>query len=406
MKRESLKTLAFLGVAAALVAAAVWVEPEARKSAIFSDQGEALFPALKDPLAVRAIEVVDYDEEEAVARPFKVEMRKNRWVLSSHNDYPAEARDRLAKTAGAFVDLKKDITVSDRIEDHGRYGVIDPLDAKVASLAGRGKRVTLRNSHNEVLADFILGHSLKERAGYRYLRLSGQKRTYAVKADADPSARFEDWVESNLLRLSSADLKRITVNTYQVQEQIGRLTNVERTVLIRDKDNWSVEGGGNVNAGVVRIMVSVLGGLRVVGARPKPASLAEALKNRQPLQMSLETVMSLRQRGFFISPDGRLLANEGELLVETNNGVTYALRFGEISGAGEGKPAPAKEGTPKTAAAENRYLFVSASARRDGASEQAGQTARNLDAKFADWYYIISGADFAKLRVRRQDLIR
>jgi hypothetical protein len=53
MKRETLTTLAFIVVAAALVAAANWVEPEARKSAIFSDQGEALFPAFRDPLLVQ-----------------------------------------------------------------------------------------------------------------------------------------------------------------------------------------------------------------------------------------------------------------------------------------------------------------------------------------------------------------
>ena len=54
--------------------------------------------------------------------------------------------DRLVKTAAALMDVKKDQVRSDSPLDHARYGVIDPLDQKVAGLAGRGKRVTLRDA--------------------------------------------------------------------------------------------------------------------------------------------------------------------------------------------------------------------------------------------------------------------
>ena len=40
-------------------------------------------------------------------------------------------------------------------------GVIDPLDAKTTTLQGRGKRVTLRDSSEKVLADFIIGNEIK-----------------------------------------------------------------------------------------------------------------------------------------------------------------------------------------------------------------------------------------------------
>lgn len=389
MRREFIKTSAFVLVAVAVVAAAAWINPEASKPAIFSDQGEPLFPAFRDVLAVKAIEVVDYNESDATAKPLKVEFRKGRWVISSHNDYPAEAKDMLAKTAAGFVDLKKDIVVSDRVEDHARLGVIDPLDQKVATLQGRGKRVTLRNAENEVLIDLIEGKPVKERAGYRYIRLPGQKRTYAVKTDADPSARFEDWVEADLLRLSAGDIRRITINSYSIDENLGRLTNVDRVVLTREGDNWTVEGGGKANRGKVQSIIAALDNLRVVGARPKPEQLAQALKSRMPLQMTLETVMSLRQRGFFISPDGRLLSNAGEMSVETAAGLIYSLRFGEV-----------------VTGASDRYLLVTLNPRQGSPpSEAADRTAKSLESKFADWYYIISSSDFEKLRVKRQDLI-
>ncbi len=396
---ERVKTVGFLAAAAVLAALAAYVEPEAARPAIFSDQGEVFFEKLRDVMAVRAIEVVDYDEADAVARPLKVEMRKGRWVLSSHNDYPAEARDRMAKTAAELVDLKKDIVVSDRIEEHARYGVIDPLDAKNASLTGRGKRLTLRGAQGDVLAEMVLGQPVKERAGYRYARLPGQKRTYAVKTAADPSARFEDWVESNVLRIAAGDVTRMVLNSYSIDEQMGRLSNVVRIVMTRgEKDEWRAEPPGRPSKAEMQQMVATLAALRVTGARPKPAELARQLKTKQ-LQMTLETVMSLRQRGFFISPDGRLLANEGELTVETSRGVVYSLRFGELV-SGSTEKAEAKAGAK---AGEDRYLFVTVGFNPKGAAdpEAAQKLAASLDERFADWYYVISGPDFAKLSLKK-----
>jgi hypothetical protein len=387
VKSQVIKTGVFVLGAVGLTVAAAWINPAGRRAEIFNDQGEPLFPKLRDVLAVKAIEVVDYDEAEAVARPFKVEMRRNRWIISSHYDYPAEARDRLAKTVAALVDLKKDLAVSDRVEDHAQYGVIDPLDQKVASLAGRGKRITLRDGYGDTLAEMVLGHAIKERAGYRYVRLPGQKRTYAVKTEADPSARFEDWVESDLLRISASQIRKITVNSYTINEQLGRIANAQRTVLVRDGSDWKAEGEQKPDRGKIQALVSTVDNLRIAGVRPKPAPLAAQLKSKEGLALTLEAVMSLRQRGFFITPDGRLLSNEGEVSLETDSGLSYTLRFGEIvTGAGE----PAAKRQPKSG--ENRYLFVTVA----GSDPRAPE----ISARFADWYYVISGTDFAKLRLQ------
>ena len=45
-----------------------------------------------------------------------------------------------------------------------------------------------------------------------------------------------------------------------------------------------------------------------------------------------ETAVSLRQKGYFLSPEGRLFAAEGDMSVETANGVVYTLRFGDVAG--------------------------------------------------------------------------
>ena len=397
MKNERAVTALFVGIAVILAAAAHWIEPEARTPEIFSDQGEPLFPEFRDVLAVKAIEVVDYDEEQAVAQPLKVEFRRSQWVLPSHHDYPAEAGDRLAKTAAALLDLKKDLVVSDRIEDHAAHGVIDPLDMNVASLAGRGKRVTLRDEQGRVLADIVLGKPDPEREGYRYLRVPGQKRTYSVKTSADPSADFQDWIEGNLLRLAASEIRRIVINRYSIDEGFGRLGNMERTTLTREGNEWKSEGPRQVGRASMQAIVAALASIRVAGARPKPKPLAEQLRADQPLEMSLETVMSLRQRGYFITPDGRLLAKEGEVFVETAQGLLYTLRFGEIVTG----TAAATDSDKAKSAEQDRYLFVTVSfdpKRGDGAASE--RLARTLKQKFADWYYIISGKDFSRLRLQ------
>lgn len=371
---ELARTGLFVAAAGALVTAAAWIHPESARSEIFSDTGEAFFPAFRSVDAVKAIEVVDYDEAEAVARPLKVEFRKGRWLLTSHSDYPAEARDHLARTSSSLLDLKKDAPVTDRVEDHSRYGVIDPLDAKNPSLQGRGKRVTLRDSGGALLAELVMGLPVKEKAGYRYVRLPGLKRVYSVKTDADPSAQFADWVEANLLRVNPADVTKLTLNSYQIDEQFGRLMNLQRTAYERGQPSWTPQA---------QSIAGGLASLRVIGARPKPKELAEQLRTGQ-LALTLETVMSLRQRGFFIAPTGQLLSNEGELIAETNKGLVYTVRFGEL--ATDSTAAGGKQG-------ENRYIFITSSSR----NPESADITKSLTAKFSDWYYVISGNDFNRL---------
>ena len=103
------------------------------------------------------------------------------WVIPSHYNYPADAKDRLSKTSAALMDLTRDTVRSDSTDAQEEMGVIDPLDAKVTTLQGRGKRITLRDASEKVLADIIIGNEIKgterkDGGGMRYVRVPGQKR--------------------------------------------------------------------------------------------------------------------------------------------------------------------------------------------------------------------------------------
>lgn len=407
---ELTKTLFFVLGAVVLAAAAVIVDPGAYTPAVFDDQGEVFFADFSDPQAPKTIEVIDYDQTTATATPLKIEFTDNKWVIPSHHNYPADAEQRLAQTAAALIELRKDRIVSDRMEDHAEYSVVDPLDENTTSLAGRGKRVTLRDGEDNVLADFIVGDEVNDKPGYRYMRVPGQKRTYEVKTEADISAKFEDWIETDLLKATTADLRRIVINRYSINERLGRIENRQTVTLSHNDDAWKM-GSRTPNADVMSDLTAALDKLTIVDVQPKPEGLTAELKTRAGIKPTMENFRSLQGKGFFLNPyTGQLLANEGEITVDSKNGLQYTLRFGEIAAGGSGRES--LEEQAENDAGERRYVFLTVAysadrvKRYEGEAEQGEQLHEELRNRFAEWYYVISGADFAKLRPSRADLQR
>ena len=398
---ETLKTACFLGGAVVLAIAAGVVQPEHHAAAVFSDEGQAFYPDFKDAQAVKAIEVVDYDETTATTRPLKVEFRNKRWLIASNNDYPIDVGDRLVKTSAALMDLHKDQVKSDRPQDEGKFGVIDPLDQNDPSLTGRGKRVTLRDAQKNVLADYILGKAVEGKAGWRYVRVPGQKRTYAVKTDADPSAKFADWVNAGLLRMPSANIRKVTIAAYSVDESSGTLDQGETITLTQDGGKWSSAGGAVVDS-AAKAMAATLDGLKITGARAKPREMAEDLRSGQ-MRLSMETAEALHQFGFLLAQSGRIFAADGEMTVEMSNGVAYQIGFGDVQSTAD---------AAKAAGGGDRYIFVTTTWNADRAAAYGDKTdvgqkvSSDLNARFADWFYVIGNGDFQKLRLTKKDLLR
>jgi hypothetical protein len=438
---EWIKT-ALLLVAAAAAAALVrgWT-PAPPNAQEFSDQGERFFPAFNDPLKAVSLEVVEYDEQQAVARPFKVHFKDGRWSIPSHYDYPADAKDRLKNTAASLIDLKKDAVRSDLVEEHEALGVVDPMDDQATTLKGRGKRVTIRDAQGGVLADFIVGQA-SGREGMRYVRVPDKKRTYAARMDQEVSAKFSDWIETDLLQLDRWEIRKVVIDSYSVDERRGTIENRQQIVLDKgDSWEWKMEGmeaGKEVNSEKVGGMTEALDELKIVDVRPKPQGLTQDLKTEGGIQMSQEKLLSLQSKGFFMTRDGTLVSNEGELGVHMKEGVVYTLRFGEVlvgegGSEGEGEAGAGKKG-------EHRYLFVTvafdpaltpepeyataaegaAEEERKNIEEENGKKksewtskvdevkkkVEKLTERFAQWYYVIPAETYQKLRLTRDDLIQ
>src|SRR5208337_4824845 len=381
---ELSKTLAFSAVALVLCGAAfVSTRDRSVRDEAFNDQGQPFFSDFKDPLACTDLEVVDFDPSTATASRFQVKFEDGKWVIPSHYRYPADARDRLSKTAAAVMDLAKDTVRSDRAEDQEEMGVIDPLDTKTTTLKGRGKRITLRDSSEKVLADFIIGNEVKDKTGQLYVRVPGQKRTYGVKVKAEPSTRFADWIETNLLKLEASHIRKIEFDNYKVNleqgYQRGEVLDIDR----KDASAaWSMAGlsaDQDLDSDKLRTLTDALADLKIVGVRTKPAGLTRDLKqsDKEGIKLTATTVASLQSKGFYMTKDGQLLSNQGDVLVYTDEGVVYTLRFGEVFfGAGneltagspddaekkgEDKPTDPKDkdkAKKKEGTTENRFLMV------------------------------------------------
>ena len=380
MNREMQKTLVFVAAALLLTGAAFLTRPDRSiRPEAFNDQGQKFFDDF-DPNLCNTLEVIDYDTATAQVKPFKVTNRDGKWVIPSHYDYPADAKQRLVDTATGVIGLTKDRISSDRVEDHEVFGVLDPLDAKTTSLTGIGKRITLKQDE-KVLADFVIGKEVKDHPDQRYVRMPGQKRTYAVNVKVDLSTRFADWIETNLLKLTTSAVRKVIIDHKGVDPAARRIVPGDVITLERKDGSspWTIDGeipaGKEANAETLTALTNALGDLKIAGIRPKPDGLmADLLEGKNEFKrMDQQSALSMVAKGFYPTKDG-LYSNKGEVTVITDEGVAYSLRYGEVifaTGdeftAGKGKdPVEKKDekAEPKDAGkgaegtSEGRYLLV------------------------------------------------
>ncbi|MEM8963066.1 MAG: DUF4340 domain-containing protein [Acidobacteriota bacterium] len=435
------KTIVFVVGALALALIAWVTAPTPRTPEALTNLGEPFFPDFDDPNQATSLEVIEFDETTATARPFKVENNGGLWTIPSHFDYPADGEEQLATTAAGVIGIERGEFRSNNVADHEALGVIDPLDENATNLQGRGKRVTLKQGET-VLADFIIGNQPADSPGYRFVRIPGQKRVYSAKMDIEVSTRFEDWIEKDLLQVSRNEIAEVVIDDYSIDETTGVLQERDRLTLLNADGTWSLDGmpeGRELDTAKQNDLLGALEDLRIVDVRPKPAGLTATLSRTEAGSITQTDVLSLQTKGFYFTRDGGLVSNEGEVRVATESGIQYILRFGEI--VSEALGTSQEDGVDS---GENRYLFITADfdptrtpapdqptdrafeskaeaewtdADRENSrladayqtwEDQANETREKADllnTRFAGWYYVIPAEAFDKLRVTRGELI-
>lgn len=486
---ESNKTLLFvLGAVCAIGAA--WVSKPTKIGLAPDVIGQPLFAEFEDPDQAKQMEVVEFDEDLGDSSSFKVAQKNGAWVIPSHNDYPADAEENLAKAATMFVGLEVINVVSDERKDHVTYGVVRPERDKVSlGDEGVGKLITMKDDQGRRLAELIIGKEVQGQEGQRYVRAGDVDQVYTVQIDPNAmSTKFEDWIEQDVLQLNGMDISAMTIRDYSTSPSLtdrGIALNdqqrLEMTVSWnRDDFIWELDellelrgdslaptqllASEELDKEVLDGMKNALDDLQIVDVERKPSGLGAGLRAEESFWDDDEGIRSLFGHGFYPvqMPDGemKLRSSDGEVQVQTQTGVEYLFRFGQMAGVeqeadqskinrfvmitasldesafekpelelpeetqasdeqgdetGEaGEPAEADENGEGEEAETNAEDDARAAAlkqyeqRMDEYNEQIAQAeerVRELNYRFSDWYYVISEDEYKKIHLRRSDIV-
>lgn len=386
------RTLFFVVAAVLSAGVAGYTHWSSRPKAVDWSQGigEEFFPEFTDPNSATSLSVAVFDKKAAKTGTFSVKYEAGKWQIPSHNDYPADGKDRLKSTAASVIGITRGTLAGRNKEAHKEHNLVDPLDEAAGDTEGRGQRITLK-AGDKTLVDYIIGKKKEGTANTYYLRHADEPRFYLSELKIDLSTKFGDWIEPDLLDLRRDDIKSIILDRYSVDIVQRALTDGPKSLITRDiaTADWKVEGLDATTlkpkASVINSMLAAFDDLKIVGVRRKPPGLSATLAEGEGLKVTQSDLDSLTAKGFYNVPGKGLLSNEGELIVSTFNGVTYVLRFGsvftgsdiEVEIGGEkvaAKPAaaPAADGEKKDPAApaeekkddasvkKNRFVFITA----------------------------------------------
>jgi hypothetical protein len=410
---ENSKTACILAAAAVIVAVAWFSRPATPVKGDTEVLGKKLFPEFTDSAAVDSLEVLQFDQAKSEPVRLAVARVNGQWVIPSHGNYPADAKEHLATAANSLIDLQ--ITgmapgfdaashAKDPILDqaalraaHNRFGVVDPSKDVKSTDTGVGTRVTMKNAAGQELASAIIGKTLPDQTDQCYMRIAEKDPVYIVKLDPGAiSVRFADWIEPDLLKFKTIDLKRIEIKDYS----IGRLPNHRLGPTFKGEFVLDAAAGDQpwklvkdlvddpvkkelvpgkvgpdeeLNTTNLESLKTALEDLKIVNVEPKPASVPADLRVRK---LNEEIAETLSERGFYLAPVSEdpevpleLLSNSGDITIQMADGVRYVLRFGattgESSAAVKAKKKSDAKSPPDTAKEDatpgvDRYLFVTA----------------------------------------------
>ena len=393
---EGQKTGIFCGVAAVTLLIATfiaWPASNDESDIITLDGGgivgEPLFNKFKDPLTAASMKLVTFDEAQGTLSNFEVrkDAETGDWIIPSREGYPADAVEQMKNAANSLVDLKVLDVVPANVEDHGSMGVKEPkLDDLSVGDEGVGRLVTFKNEEQKTIASLIIGDKIKDTEQI-YVRKPGQDPVYAVALDDTPlTTNFQDWIEDDLLKLSSIEVEDMQFKDYNAQlGQGGRISiakNFEAD-LEKETTDWklaelrefepgrpmadpkvvAIAEDQKLNGDKIKEVESALDDLKIANVLRKPDGMSANLKASKDFMSDQKAVESLAQRGFYPVPIGangetEILSANGELIVGLKGGVEYVLRFGNISGLT--KKEDTKEGDSEEASSGgvNRYLLV------------------------------------------------
>jgi len=391
--KEMTRTVVYV-VVAVVFAIGAWVvarvtAPETPEE--FSRVGETFYPDF-DPNEAALLELIAVPEGENAAQSFRVGYDDGMWRIRSHHGYPAEAEERLAQTASSVIGVKRLSLAGRSNEQHVQFNVLDPDADELSDPDSAGKRIRLLDADDDVLVDLIIGRRAEDvaqpaagddeqpesTAPLYYVRRPDEEETYLARIDVNVSTKFSEWIEPDLLKLSTDDVQRIVIDNYETVSKavpisdgrfIERVTRENRETLELTREDgfqpWTLpeldEETESLRTSQIDTLLNVLDEMEILGVAPrykeagKPLLTADlrfrppksAVANPARVQTLFQQLgRDLAEKGFQLQIDFKdiqraddlletegaipadLLSENGDLTVVTFKGIVYHLHFG------------------------------------------------------------------------------
>ncbi len=517
--KEIVPTTVLLSIAAILSVVAFLTRHVVTEIELQDQVGQILFPEFTSPDDIETIEIVRFGEQKK-PQTLRVALVDGVWSIPSHEDYPADGHSQLGRIAEALLDLPVLDVIDPAAEGSDPFslqvqsGVIDPTTPGAEISDGAGIRVTFLGKNHRTLADLIIGNAVSANRvgdfssdnpeGLHHVRLADQSPIYVVKIDPKRFVTdFDQWIEGNLLDISTQDIREIVVDEYSVTsttilhnrnglnvpiEQVSPLFIGDFTLSYQPaavgSDKWRLnklmqfrgsqfeiyeekkpEENQELDAHALDTLIQTLGDLKPVDVKKKTESLAAVFRDSKPFAEILGDEQ-LAQCGFHIValPDLKrennndenteeaeklslkLLSRFGDLEIRMKDGIVYTLHFGcqkfpVAASIAAGPPSESRvpffllltvgfdesavampdiqpdftvaddatEATREAAKREQEKIDRSNERERTRYTKEmeAGhERAKKLNAKFADWFYLIPNDAFDKIHLTRLTAFR
>lgn len=372
---EGAKTITYVAVAVVVAGAAFISRPKPEVRVIQDIVGNPLFAEFDDPAKAASMEITRYDEEMGELKSFKVAREKGdgAWTIPSNSGYPADAEDRMRDAALMLVDLRVLGIASEVKGDHSMFGVVEPDQSQLqVGDEGVGELLSFSGSNGKEIAAVVIGKKVRGADDQRYVRVPNRDIVYTVKIDPERlSTKFEDWIETDLLQLSSWDVESVDIKNYTADLSLNQVllknnydvkckyedSAWKLDELTRYNENQPMPGSlgsrEELDSQKLNDLKTAVDDLKIVDVRRKPDGLGRDLKAGEGFDKDAEGARDLMNRGFYLIPRGpgnfELLSANGEIQIGMKDGVQYVLRFGEETQDSDGGNT-----------GKNRYLFVMA----------------------------------------------
>ena len=380
-----------LAAVVGIVALLAWATSASNRAntPVIGMKGKPLFEKFSDPLTAASLKILRYDSPKEDYVDFEVarDRKVGLWTIPSHESYPADAGKQMSDAANLFVGLKVLDIASEKKTEQTLFGVVEP-NKQNADKGGEGvgMLVQMKDEKGNMLADVIIGKEIDKKK--RYVRVPSEDVIYVVELDTAPlSTDFKQWIEPDLLKLSSNDIETLGIRDYQIittQQGLALSRNYEADLnFATSSGQWqpvritsfesdppsekALTPDEQLNATKLNEIKSTLDNLKIADVIKKPAGLAADLKGDSNLLKNSESLMSLQRRGFFPNPNQKggdsieFYSKSGELVVTLKDGVQYLLRFGGAAGAEINAVDTAEtkeEGKAEETVSINRFMLV------------------------------------------------